>query len=61
MSAGSDYSQSSVDLARAVAERRGMDSVQWCVDDILHTGLTDRCAIHLHALSFIEILCLPDS
>ena len=43
MYAGSDYSQSSIDLARAVAKQRGIDSVQWRVDDVLHTGLTDRC------------------
>ena len=49
MYAGSDYSQSSIDLARAVAKRRGVDSVQWCVDDVLHTDLTGRCVLSLHA------------
>ena len=68
--AGSDYSQSSIDLARAVAERRGMDCVQWRVDDVVHTGLTERCASLMHPFPDLRALwpadgvplcALPDS
>ncbi len=41
--AGSDYSQPSIELARAVAERRGVTNVQWLVDDVLHSSIQDRC------------------
>ena len=66
MYAGSDYSQSSIDLARAVAERRGMDCVQWRVDDVLHTGITERCVSlphsspNLRALQLTDIQGVPD-
>ncbi|CAL8468136.1 g7675 [Coccomyxa elongata] len=39
---GSDYSEAAIQLARAVAENRGIISVRWVVDDLLHTSISDR-------------------
>ena len=52
--AGSDYSQSSIDLARAVAKRRGVNCVQWRVDDVLHPSSTERCASVLLGSPYLQ-------
>ena len=39
---GSDYSQASIDLAKAVARRRGMTGVKWVVGDVLQSSVSDR-------------------
>ncbi|EIE20666.1 S-adenosyl-L-methionine-dependent methyltransferase [Coccomyxa subellipsoidea C-169] len=39
---GSDYSAAAIKLAAAVAERRGVRSVNWVVDDLLHSSISDR-------------------
>lgn len=54
---GSDYSQSSIDLARAVAKQRDMASVQWIVDDVLHSTISERYGIPLPVLSTDKMLC----
>ena len=39
---GSDYSQASIDLAKAVAKRRGVTGVRWIVGDVLQSSVSDR-------------------
>ncbi len=54
--AGSDYSEAAIQLARAVAEKRGITSVRWVVDDLLHTSISDRYASPM--FSYIaEVAC----
>lgn len=39
---GTDYSEAAIQLAQAVAENRGITSVRWVVDDLLHTCIPER-------------------
>lgn len=57
--AGSDYSEASIKLARAIADRRGITSVRWVIDDLLHSGLTDRCAVGDYISPLLTWCCAP--
>ncbi|KAL2611433.1 hypothetical protein R1flu_023125 [Riccia fluitans] len=57
---GSDYIESSVELARAVAEREGLTNIHFLVDDILNTKLDEKFKLITDKGTLDAIVLHPD-